>query len=51
MLSLSTSGAGFLMRPFGAIVLGAYADRHGRRAASLTEEGAFLHPYTRRHAR
>src|ERR1700689_2938325 len=31
MLSLTTFGAGFLMRPLGAIVLGAYADRHGRR--------------------
>src|SRR5580698_6740721 len=31
MLSLATFGAGFLMRPLGAIVLGAYADRHGRR--------------------
>ena len=29
MLSLATFGAGFLMRPLGAIVLGAYADRHG----------------------
>src|SRR3954454_6004287 len=32
MLSLATFGAGFLMRPLGAIVLGAYADKHGRRA-------------------
>src|SRR6476469_8847988 len=32
MLALMTFGAGFLMRPLGAIVLGAYADRHGRRA-------------------
>ncbi|WP_454735333.1 tricarballylate/proton symporter TcuC [Cupriavidus necator] len=31
MLSLATFGAGFLMRPLGAIVLGAYIDRHGRR--------------------
>jgi len=31
MLSLATFGAGFLMRPLGAIVLGAYVDRHGRR--------------------
>ena len=35
MLSLATFGAGFLMRPLGAIVLGAYADRHGRRAGLL----------------
>ena len=31
MLSLATFGAGYLMRPLGALVLGAYADRHGRR--------------------
>ncbi|MGO4151933.1 MFS transporter [Cupriavidus sp. YAF13] len=31
MLSLATFGAGFLMRPLGAIILGAYIDHHGRR--------------------
>src|SRR4030088_3860458 len=31
MLSLITFGAGFLMRPRGATVLGAYTDVHGRR--------------------
>src|SRR5689334_21684233 len=31
MLSLMTFGAGFLMRPLGAIVLGSYTDKHGRR--------------------
>src|SRR5512136_2083691 len=31
MLSLMTFGAGFLMRPLGAIILGGYIDRHGRR--------------------
>jgi len=31
MLSLATFGAGYLMRPVGALILGAYADRHGRR--------------------
>ncbi|NML97965.1 MFS transporter [Paraburkholderia sp. RP-4-7] len=31
MLALSVFGAGFLMRPIGALVLGAYIDRHGRR--------------------
>ena len=31
MLSLVTFGAGYLMRPLGAIVLGAYIDRKGRR--------------------
>src|ERR671935_1047715 len=31
MFSLATFGAGFLMRPLGALVLGAYIDHHGRR--------------------
>ena len=31
MLSLLTFGAGYLMRPLGAIVLGSYMDRKGRR--------------------
>jgi MFS family permease len=31
MLTLMTFGAGFLMRPVGALILGAYIDRHGRR--------------------
>jgi MFS family permease len=35
MLSLCTFGAGFLMRPIGAIVLGTYIDRHGRRKGLL----------------
>lgn len=35
MLSLVTFGAGFLMRPLGAIFLGAYIDRHGRRAGLI----------------
>jgi MFS family permease len=35
MLSLMTFGAGFLMRPLGALVLGGYVDRHGRRAGLL----------------
>lgn len=39
MLSLMTFGAGFLMRPLGAIVLGAYADRHGRRAGLMLTLG------------
>src|SRR5579871_4885158 len=33
--SLATFGVGFLMRPLGALVLGAYTDRHGRRAGLL----------------
>ncbi len=32
ILSLTTFGAGFLARPLGAIFLGAYIDKHGRRA-------------------
>lgn len=39
MLSLMTFGAGFLMRPVGAIVLGAYTDKHGRRAGLLLTLG------------
>jgi MHS family citrate/tricarballylate:H+ symporter-like MFS transporter len=35
MLSLATFGAGFLTRPIGGIVIGAYADRAGRKAAML----------------
>jgi len=35
MLSLMTFGAGFLMRPLGAVILGAYTDRHGRRAGLI----------------
>ncbi|HCV37913.1 MAG TPA: MFS transporter, partial [Pseudomonas sp.] len=37
LMSLATFGVGFLMRPIGAMVIGRYADRHGRKAAlSLT---------------
>ena len=39
MLSLMTFGAGFLMRPLGALVLGAYIDQHGRRAGLLLTLG------------
>jgi metabolite-proton symporter len=35
MLAFTTFGAGFLMRPLGAIVLGAYIDHRGRRAGLL----------------
>lgn len=35
MFSLGTLGAGFLTRPLGALVLGAYADNVGRRPAML----------------
>ncbi|MCW3480839.1 MFS transporter [Neisseriaceae bacterium JH1-16] len=39
MLSLVTFGAGFLMRPLGAIVLGSFIDRHGRRVGLLVTLG------------
>jgi len=35
MASLATFGVGFLMRPLGGIVLGAYIDRHGRRSGLI----------------
>ena len=55
MLSLGTFGAGFLMRPLGAIVLGAYIDRRGRRAGlilslALMEVGVVLMAVTRGYA-
>lgn len=39
MLTLMTFGAGFLMRPVGALVLGAYIDKHGRRRGLLLTLG------------
>jgi MFS family permease len=33
LLSLATFGVGFVVRPIGGIVIGSYADRHGRKAA------------------
>jgi MFS family permease len=39
MLSLATFGVGFLMRPIGALVLGAYIDRKGRRKGLLLTLG------------
>jgi MFS family permease len=35
MLSFGTFGVGFLIRPLGAIILGAYMDRRGRRAGLM----------------
>ncbi len=39
MLALTTFGAGFLMRPLGAVVLGSYIDRRGRREGLLLTLG------------
>jgi MFS family permease len=39
LLALATYGAAFLMRPIGAVVLGAYIDRRGRRAGLLLTLG------------
>jgi len=39
MLSLMTFGAGYLMRPIGALVLGAYVDRKGRRQGLIVTLG------------
>jgi MFS family permease len=39
MLSLMTFGAGFLMRPLGALLLGSYIDRVGRRRGLLLTLG------------
>jgi len=39
MLSLGTFGAGFLMRPLGALILGPYVDRCGRRAGLILTLG------------
>ncbi len=39
MLSLATFGAGFVLRPIGAIAIGRFADRRGRRPAMLFSFG------------
>jgi MFS family permease len=39
MLSFMTFGTGYLMRPLGALILGAYIDRHGRRKGLLLTFG------------
>jgi metabolite-proton symporter len=39
MLSLGIFGAGFLMRPLGAIILGAYIDHYGRRRGLIVTLG------------
>lgn len=47
MMTFAVFGAGFLMRPIGAIVLGAYIDKVGRRKGlivtlSIMATGTFL---------
>lgn len=39
MMTLMTFGAGFLMRPLGAVILGAYVDRVGRRRGLIVTLG------------
>src|ERR1700742_4060788 len=39
MASLAAFGAGFLMRPIGALILGSYIDKHGRRKGLLLTLG------------
>ena len=39
ILSLATFGVGFVLRPLGAIVIGRYADRRGRRSAMMLSFG------------
>jgi MFS family permease len=39
MAALATFGVGFLMRPLGALILGAYVDRHGRRKGLILTLG------------
>jgi MHS family proline/betaine transporter-like MFS transporter len=38
--AFATYGVGFVMRPVGAIVIGAYGDRHGRKSALVLTVGA-----------
>jgi MFS family permease len=39
MLTLGTFGTGFLMRPLGAVILGIYTERHGRRPGLILTLG------------
>jgi MFS transporter, MHS family, proline/betaine transporter len=37
--AFATYGVGFIMRPVGAVVIGAYGDRHGRKSALIVTVG------------
>ena len=43
MLTFATFGAGFLMRPLGAIFLGGYIDRIGRRKGLVLTPVSYTH--------
>jgi MFS family permease len=47
MLSLATFGAGFVTRPIGALVIGAYSDRVGRRPAMIVSFTMMAPPSSR----
>ncbi len=42
LLTFGTFGASYLIRPLGAMVLGAYADKHGRKKALLLTVGLMM---------
>ena len=42
LLTFGTFGVTFFVRPFGAIVLGGYADRHGRKATLILTIGLMM---------
>ena len=48
MKSLMTFGTGYLMRPLGAIVLGAYIDHHGRRKGLIVTLALMAPEFQRR---
>src|SRR6478736_2283971 len=42
LLTLATFGVPFFMRPLGAIILGSYADRHGRKSTLVLTIGLMM---------
>ncbi|WP_322021333.1 MULTISPECIES: MFS transporter [unclassified Burkholderia] len=42
LLALATFGVGFVARPAGSVIIGGYADRHGRRAAMTLTIGLMV---------